>query len=60
MRQREKAEHCGVWDLVVKRLTMQMEECRINTDIVSRERKKVMFCYFTLFLFYFKGKPEKL
>lgn len=40
MRQQEKAEHCGVRDLVVKRLTMQMEECRINTDIVPREREK--------------------
>lgn len=38
--EQEEAQHSGVWDLVVKSLTMQMQEGGVDTNVISARRKK--------------------
>lgn len=38
--EQEEAEHCGIGDLVIKRLTMQMQEGGVDTNIIPANREK--------------------
>lgn len=37
--QQEKTEDGGVGNLVVECFTMQVKKCRVDTDVISEERK---------------------